>query len=176
MQRLCEASLSSSPLECPCVRTSCVPCWNRACRPRSTDPFFYMYNDDPLRQPGPHTRSYTPKRWQKPHTCARTHSRVTKVTHTHSYTRGPAEPGGSAYGGVGAVGCSRSGVARGQRALLEADDAVGDVHSVGVDGLAHIERRSPDWAARSAMCWRRAGGGPVSTLRMTVTPGWAFSP
>ena len=35
--------------------------------------------------------------------------------------------------GVGAVGCSRSGVARGQRALLEADDAVGDVHSVGVD-------------------------------------------
>ena len=21
----------------------------------------YMYNDDPLRQPGPHTRSYTPK-------------------------------------------------------------------------------------------------------------------
>ena len=29
--------------------------------------------------------------------------------------------------GVGAVGCSRSGVARGQRALLEADDAVGDV-------------------------------------------------
>lgn len=37
----CEASLSSSPLECPCVRTSCVPCWNRACRPRSTDPFFF---------------------------------------------------------------------------------------------------------------------------------------
>ena len=35
--------------------------------------------------------------------------------------------------GVGAVGCSRSGVTRGQRALLEADDAVGDVHSVGVD-------------------------------------------
>ena len=34
--------------------------------------------------------------------------------------------------GVGAVGCSRSGVARGQRALLEADDAVGDVHSVAV--------------------------------------------
>jgi hypothetical protein len=32
----------------------------------------YMYNDDPLRQPGPHTRSYTPKRWQKLHT--RTHT------------------------------------------------------------------------------------------------------
>ena len=31
--------------------------------------------------------------------------------------------------GVGAIGCSRSGVARGQRALLEADDAVGDVHT-----------------------------------------------
>ena len=38
-----------------------------------------------------------------------------------------------------------------------------------------IERRSPDWAACSAMCWRRAGGGPASTLRVTVTPGWAFS-
>ena len=25
-QHLREASLSSSPLECPCVRTSCVPC------------------------------------------------------------------------------------------------------------------------------------------------------
>ena len=57
-----------------------------------------------------------------------THSQVTKVTHTHkhSYTRRPAEPGGSAYG-VGVVGRSLSGVARGQRALLEADDAVGDV-------------------------------------------------
>ena len=39
-----------------------------------------------------------------------------------------------------------------------------------------IERRSPDWAACSAMCWRRAGGGPASALRVTVTPGWAFSP
>ena len=98
-----------------------------------------MYNDDPLRQPGPHTRSYTPKRWQKPHTRTHAHtSRVTKVTHTHTYTRRPAEPGGSAYG-VGAVGCSRSGVARGQRALLEADDAVGDVHSVGVD-RRHADR------------------------------------
>ena len=29
-------------------------------------------NDDPLRQPGPHKRSYTPKRWHKPHT--RTHT------------------------------------------------------------------------------------------------------
>ena len=35
-----KASLSSSPLECPCVRTSCVPCWNRVCRPRSTG--FYV--------------------------------------------------------------------------------------------------------------------------------------
>jgi len=41
--------------------------------------------------------------------------------------------------GVGAVGCSRSGVARCQRALLEADDAVGDVHSVGVD-RRHADR------------------------------------
>ena len=40
----------------------------------------------------------------------------------------------------------------------------------------HIERRSPEWAARSAMCWRRAGGGPVSTRTVTVAPGWAFSP
>ena len=40
-----------------------------------------------------------------------THSQVTKVTHTHkhSYTRRPAEPGGSAYG-AGVVGRSRSGV------------------------------------------------------------------
>ena len=41
--------------------------------------------------------------------------------------------------GVGAVGCSRSGVARSQRALLETDDAVGDVHSVGVD-RRHADR------------------------------------
>ena len=67
-------------------------------------------------------------------THAHTHSQVTKVTHTHthSYTRRPAEPGGSAYG-VGVVGRSLSGVARGQRALLEADDAVGDVRGVRVD-------------------------------------------
>ena len=38
-----------------------------------------------------------------------------------------------------------------------------------------IERRSPAWAARSAMCWRRAGGEPASTLRVTLTPCWAFS-
>ena len=38
-----------------------------------------------------------------------------------------------------------------------------------------IERRSPAWAARSAMCWRRAGGEVVSTLRVTLTPRWAFS-
>ena len=42
--------------------------------------------------------------------------------------------------GVGAVGCSRSGVARGQRALLEADDAVGDVRGVRVD-RHHADRR-----------------------------------
>ena len=41
--------------------------------------------------------------------------------------------------GVGAGGCSRSGVARSQRALLETDDAVGDVHSVGVD-RRHADR------------------------------------
>ena len=39
-----------------------------------------------------------------------------------------------------------------------------------------IERRSPDRAACSAIRWRWAGGGPASTLRVTVTPGWAFSP
>jgi hypothetical protein len=42
----------------------------------------YMYNDDPLRQPGPHTRSYTPKRWQKPHT--RTHTLESDKGHTHT--------------------------------------------------------------------------------------------
>ena len=41
-----------------------------------------MYNDDPLRQPGPHTRSYTPKRWQKPHT--RTHTLESDKGHTHT--------------------------------------------------------------------------------------------
>jgi hypothetical protein len=44
----------------------------------------------------------------------------------------------------------------------------------------HRARRSPDWAACSRRyvrsCWRRAVGGPASTLRVTVTPGWAFSP
>ena len=62
-----------------------------------------------------------------------TRTEVTKVTrtHTHTYTRRPAEPGGSAYG-AGVVGRSRSGVARGQRALLEADDAVGDVRPASV--------------------------------------------
>ena len=38
-----------------------------------------------------------------------------------------------------------------------------------------IERRSPAWAARSAMCLRRAGGEVASTLRVTLTPRWAFS-
>jgi hypothetical protein len=35
-----------------------------------------MYNDDPLRQPGPATptRSYIPKRWRKKATHARTHT------------------------------------------------------------------------------------------------------
>ena len=41
-----------------------------------------MYNDDPLRQPGPHTPSYTPKRWQKPHT--RTHTLESDKGHTHT--------------------------------------------------------------------------------------------
>ena len=90
----------------------------------------YMYNDDPLWQRGPHTRT----------------SQVTKVTHTHthththSYTRRPAKPGGSAYDGVGVAGRSLSGAARGQRALLEADDAVGDVRRVRVD-RRHTDRR-----------------------------------
>ena len=39
-QRLRKSSLSSSQLECPCVRTSCVPCRNRVCRPPSAGPFF----------------------------------------------------------------------------------------------------------------------------------------
>ena len=42
--------------------------------------------------------------------------------------------------GVGVVGRSLSGVARGQRALLEADDAVGDVRGVRVD-RRHADRR-----------------------------------
>ena len=57
----------------------------------------YMYNDDPLRQPGPHTRSYTPKRWQKPHT--RTHTLESDKGHTHTHLpQNPAEQGGSANG------------------------------------------------------------------------------
>ena len=43
-------------------------------------------------------------------------------------------------------------------------------------GASSAGRLIRDWAACSAMCWRRAGGGPVSTLRVMVTPGWAFSP
>ena len=92
----------------------------------------------------------------------------TTYTHTHSYTRRPAEPGGSAYG-VGVVGRSLSGVARGQRALLEADDAVGDVRGVRVD-RRHADRREvvrevgspagqftsplfPRGPWRRALCW-----------------------
>ena len=41
---------------------------------------------------------------------------------------------------MGVVGCSLSGAARGQRALLEADDAVGDVRGVRVD-RRHADRR-----------------------------------
>ena len=52
-----------------------------ACYSSSSSYTRYMYNDDPLRQPGPHTRSYTPKRWQKPHT--RTHTLESDKGHTH---------------------------------------------------------------------------------------------
>jgi hypothetical protein len=68
-----------------------------------------------------------------------THALASDQGHTHTQTllhsneRRPAEPGGSAYG-VGVVGRSLSGVARGQRALLEADDA--EVHTV------YVQRRS----------------------------------
>ena len=41
---------------------------------------------------------------------------------------------------MGVIGRSLSGVARGQRALLEADDAVGDVRGVRVD-RRHADRR-----------------------------------
>ena len=72
-----------------------------------------MYNNDPLRRRGPHTRSYARlRRDGESHTRTQTLESDKDVTQTHSYTRRPAEPGGSAYG-VGAVGCSRSGVARG---------------------------------------------------------------
>ena len=80
-------------------------------------------------------------------------------SYTHSYTRRPAEPGGSAYG-VGVAGRSLSGVARGQLALLEADDAVGDVRSVRALGeerepwsifLAHCSNRPSKWVR-----WRDA--------------------
>ena len=60
----------------------------------------YMYVQ---RRPAPATRAthtlLHSEEMAKSHTRARTHSRVTKVSHTHSYTRRPAEPGGSAYGG-----------------------------------------------------------------------------
>ena len=84
-----------------------------------------MYNDDPLWQRGPHTRT----------------SQVTKVTHTHTllHSKAGEAAGGSAYG-VGDAGRSLSGAARGQRALLEADDAVGDVRGVRVD-RRHTDRR-----------------------------------
>ena len=39
---------------------------------------------------------------------------------------------------MGVVGRSLSGVARGQRALLEADDAVGDVRGVRVETAAML--------------------------------------
>ena len=75
------------------------------------------------------------------HAHARTHSidREGQRSHTHTLTLEDRRSRVDQPTGVGAVGCSRSGVARGQRALLEADDAVGDVHSVGVD-RRHADR------------------------------------
>ena len=74
-----------------------------------------------------------------------THSQVTKVTHTHTQTLLHSKTGRRSRAhrptyGVGVVGRSLSGVARGQRALLEADDAVGDVRGVRVD-RHHADRR-----------------------------------
>ena len=48
---------------------------------------------------------------------------------------------------MGFIGRSLSGVARGQRALLEADDAVGDVRGVRVDrrqGNVNSEKRTAE--------------------------------
>ena len=43
-------------------------------------------------------------------------------------------------------------------------------------GVCWVSRAQvPDWAAWSAMRWRRAGGGPASARTVTVTPGWAFN-
>ena len=67
----------------------------------------YMYNDDPLRQPGPHTRSYTPKRWQEPHT--RTHTLESDKGHTHTLLH--SRTGGAGWislRGWVVAGCGRS--------------------------------------------------------------------
>ena len=79
---------------------------------------------------------------------------ATKATHTHftsdkkkgTHTQtllhskaGVAGRIGLRYG-VGVAGRSLSGAARGQRALLEEDDAVGDVRGVRVD-RRHADRR-----------------------------------
>ena len=55
-----------------------------------------MYHGDPLsgNQRATHTRSYTPKRWQKPHT--RTHTLESDEGHTHTLLR-------SKTGGAGGV-------------------------------------------------------------------------
>ena len=61
-------------------------------------------------------------------------------THTNTPTLGDRRSRADRPTGVGVVGRSLSGVARGQRALLEADDAVGDVRGVRVD-RCHADRR-----------------------------------
>ena len=67
-----------------------------------------------------------------------TRTEVTKVTRTHTPTL-EDRPGAGWIGLRGVVGRSRSGVARGlQRALLEADDAVGDVRGVRVDRYRRV--------------------------------------
>ena len=78
---------------------------------------------------------------RKSHTRARTHSRGTDKGHTHTHLH--SKTGGAGW--ISLRGWTPSGahavgwVARGQRALLEADEAVGDVHSVGVD-RRHADR------------------------------------
>ena len=71
----------------------------------------HMYNDTV--QPATatratHPRSYAPKRCGESHTRTQTLESDKDVTQTHSYTRRPAEPGGSAYG-VGPSGAHAAG-------------------------------------------------------------------
>ena len=128
----------------------------------------YMYNDDPLRQPGPHTRSYTPKRWQKPHT--RTHTLESDKGHTHTLLhsktggagwislRGWAPSGAHAVGSLAASVGGRERSHAWRRALARRPER----HSSSEQSSAHCAVTSRATLAAGSRAARRSSAPPTS--------------